>query len=182
MNKHEAIERTTLSLASSYPLNEADDTFLANATCRHVHIVDLPAPVPRVWDALVADDALVSWSPVVTDANWTSPRPFGVGATRNVTYGHVFRVTERLYRWDDDERMSFTVDTASIPGMRRLAEDIRLVDKAGGTRLTWTFAMEGETPLRQFVELVNPVSRFITSTIASGVYARLLRRHDWMVR
>ncbi|WP_328395601.1 SRPBCC family protein [Nocardia sp. NBC_00416] len=160
-------------MTARFPLSPSDDTFLDTTDRRYTHIVDIPAPVERVWDALVADDALVSWSPVITAARWTSPRPFGVGTTREMTLGGILRLDERFYRWDEGSRMTFTVDAASIPGLSRFAEDITLLPLATGTRLIWTFALEGAAPLRPLLAAASPVNRFVTKTIAGGAARRV---------
>jgi carbon monoxide dehydrogenase subunit G len=160
-------------MACKYALDASDDTFLATASRRYVHVIDLTAPPRRVWKALCADDALVSWSPMITRVEWTSPRPFGVDTTRVVTLGGVVRLAERFYRWNVNERMTFTVDAASIPGLRRFGEDIALEKTTGGTRLTWTFALEGETGVQQLLWLLDPANRILTSGIARGISRRV---------
>ncbi|MFE7721754.1 SRPBCC family protein [Nocardia rhizosphaerihabitans] len=153
----------------TYALHESDDRFLATAPNRYVHVVEIAAPPSAVWAALTADDALVSWSSAVTGMRWTSPPPFGVGATRVVTLAGVAGLTERFYRWDDERRMTFTVDSATIPGLRRFAEDIQLTPSATGTRLTWTFAVEGGPALRPLLRLAGPVTNRLTASIARGI-------------
>ncbi|WP_280260197.1 SRPBCC family protein [Nocardia abscessus] len=160
-------------MARRFTLEESDDAFLSTAPRRYEHTIDIEAGPDAVWAALTADDALVSWSRVITGMEWTSPRPFGVGATRTVTLGRLLQLDERFYRWDEGERMTFTVDAASIPGLRRFAEDIVLAPHAGGTRLAWTFALEGELALRPLLAVAGPVNRLVTGTIASGTAHRV---------
>ncbi|MBF6302361.1 SRPBCC family protein [Nocardia amamiensis] len=160
-------------MAQRYALAESDDAFLATAARRYEHTVEMAAGPDAVWAALTGDDALVSWSTVITGIQWTSPRPFGVGATRTVTLGHLIRLDERFYRWDDGERMTFTVDAASIPGLRRFAEDIALAPHGEGTRLRWTFALEGEPALRPLLALAGPGTRLVTAAIAGGIARRV---------
>lgn len=153
-------------------LAASDDEFLATAACRYVHTVDIPRSPQSVWEMLTADDALVSWSTAITASKWMSPRPFGIGTTRLVTLGGFVRLEERFYRWDEGERMTFTVDAASIPGLRRFAEDLVLEPAPGGARLTWTFALEGNPLLQPLLGVSGPVNNFLTRTIAQGVTAR----------
>lgn len=160
-------------MSPSFALHESDDTFLATATDRYVHVVDIAAPPSAVWRALIADDALVSWSAAVTGMRWISPLPFGVGSTRVVTLAGAAALTERFYRWDDERRMTFTVDAASIPGLRRFAEDIQLTPTATGTRLTWTFALEGGPALRPLLRLSGPITTRLTGSIARGIVGKV---------
>ncbi|MEU8899614.1 SRPBCC family protein [Nocardia sp. NPDC048505] len=156
-------------MTTRFALAPSDDAFLARADRRYTHFVDLAQPPDRVWEVLTSDDALVSWSPVVTAMEWTSPRPFGVGATRVVTLGGAVRLAERFYRWEHSAHLSFTVDAASIPGLRRFAEDIALQPSAQGTRLIWTFALEGNALLRPLLAAASPVNRLLTRSIARGI-------------
>ncbi|MGW0638102.1 SRPBCC family protein [Nocardia salmonicida] len=161
-------------MAQAFALTESDDEFLASASNRFVHVLDIPAPPSEVWAALIADDALVSWSGLVTGMRWTTQRPFGVGSRRVVTLGRVAALTERFYRWDDQRRMTFTVDFASIPGLRRFAEDIELASTATGTRLTWTFAVEGKPALQLLLRSTSAVTERITGSIAKGIVGRVV--------
>jgi uncharacterized protein YndB with AHSA1/START domain len=156
-------------MTARFALAKSDDAFLAGAALRYTHFVDISQPPQRVWAALTSDDALVSWSPVITAARWTSPRPFGVGTTRVVTLGGVARLEERFYRWEEGSHMTFTVDAASIPGLKRFAEDIALQPTPGGTRLIWTFALEGNALLRPLLAAASPVNRIVTKSIARGI-------------
>ena len=163
-------------MSPSFPLEPADDTFLNTTDRRYTHIVDIPASRAQVWETLTADDALVSWSPVVTSARWTSPRPFGAGTTRQVTLAGALRLDERFYRWEENTRMTFTVDSASVPGLHRFAEDLTLLSLGTATRLVWTFALEGTPLLRPVLAAASPVNRLVTKSIAEGITGRV-RRH-----
>ncbi|KAF0844782.1 SRPBCC family protein [Nocardia caishijiensis] len=153
----------------TFTLAESDDRFLATAARRHVHVVDVPTASEHVWAALTADDALVSWANAVTDVRWHSPRPFGVGTVRTVTLARGVALTERFFRWDEGRRMTFTVDSASIPGLRRFAEDIVVEPAGADTRVTWTFALEGEPALRPILWAGAPVNALVTGSIARGL-------------
>ncbi|MTE16738.1 SRPBCC family protein [Nocardia aurantiaca] len=156
-------------MTERFALASAGDTFLRDADHRYRHVVDLPQNSRAVWNRLTADDALVSWSPVITAVRWTSTRPFGIGTTRVVTVGRFIRLEERFYRWQDGSRMTFAVKSASIPGLNRFAEDIQLEQISTGTRLTWTFALEGKAVLRPLLATASPVARSVTKAIAKGL-------------
>lgn len=159
-------------MTARFALAPAGDAFLLDATHRYRHVVNLPQDPRTVWNRLTADDALVAWSPAISAVQWTSARPFGVGTTRIVTVGGFVRLEERFFRWQDGARMTFTVDSASIPGLNRFAEDIQLERISMGTRLTWTFAIEGKTMLRPLLAVAGPVNRIVTRSIAAGLADR----------
>lgn len=159
-----------------YPLHESDDEFLRAAPFRFAHTVTVPAPADSVWRVLTADDALTSWARGITGAQWTGARPFGVGTTRTVTIGHgLAALRERFYRWDETERMTFTAEAASRPGLRRFAEDISLEPWAGGTRVTWTFAVEAAPRLAPLLRAGRPMFRRTTAAWTAGIGRRVTR-------
>lgn len=157
-----------------YPLAEIDDGFFETARFRFTPTVHAPASTSVVWETFSADDALVSWSRLITEAKWTSPRPFGVGTTRTVTIGHgAIALRERFYRWDEGTRMTFAAEAASRPGFRRFAEDIHLAPAVGGTRLTWTFVFDAEPWFTPLLQASRPALRWVTHGWAGGVVQRV---------
>ncbi|WP_066910262.1 SRPBCC family protein [Millisia brevis] len=128
-------------MTSWTPLTPTDDEFLASAPIKATVHVEVPVPIERLWELIVADNALTSWSPAVTKAVW-SGQPRGVGTTREVTIGGVVTVRERFYRWDVNERATFTVLSANRPGIRRFSEDYVLSETPTGSALAWTVAVD----------------------------------------
>jgi hypothetical protein len=149
-----------------YRLLESGDDFLAAAAFRYVNTIDIPATPDETWTALTADDTLVPWSPLVTGLRWTTPRPFGVGTTREVTILRVVVARERYYRWEPGRRQTFSAVQVTVPALRRLAEDYVLERTPGGSRLVWTVAVEPHPALRPILRLTNPVTKQILRGIA----------------
>ncbi|MBS1887836.1 MAG: SRPBCC family protein [Actinobacteria bacterium] len=104
---------------------------------------EIGRPAAAVWADLTADDAL-HWCRILQDVRWTSPRPFGVGTTREVKalWGANF-LRERYFRWEEGRRHSFHVVESTGPLFKALAEDY-LVEPRGedACRFTWTIAVE----------------------------------------
>lgn len=125
----------------AFDLKPADESFLDSAPLRYVHVLELAATPERVWAGLTADRALY-WVRGLS-VTWTSPRPFGVGATRIAAgaYGAA-RLHESYFRWEEGRRHSFQVLRANTPLFHRFAEDYLVEPIAGGCRFTWTFAVE----------------------------------------
>ena len=124
-------------------LEPADDDFLATAPVRYVGTFDIPKPAAEVWLQLTRDGAL-DHCRVLRGAEWTSPRPFGVGTTRTMrTRGGVLALDEVFFRWEEGRRKSFYARRTNLPLFRRFAEDY-LVEPEGesGCRFTWTIAGE----------------------------------------
>lgn len=125
-----------------YPLAESGDAFLNSAPFRYAHSVETTASAERIWEALTGE-ALVRWVPVFTGLRWDSSRPFGVGTVREVTLLGVFTARERfLPLGRRTQRCIFGVVEASLPGLRRGAEDWIVEPTPAGSRLTWTMAIE----------------------------------------
>ncbi|KQY57112.1 MULTISPECIES: SRPBCC family protein [unclassified Nocardioides] len=125
-----------------YPLDPADDAFLRTAPAITTKVIEVPVPVETLWQALAADDAVVSWGPGATKVRWQGERPYGVGTIREVTVGGAVTVREKFYRWDENERMTFAVTESTKPGIRRFAEDYVVESTPTGSKLTWTVAVE----------------------------------------
>jgi hypothetical protein len=133
-----------------YPLAESGDAFLNSAPLRCEHSVETRVSAERIWEVLTGNE-LVRWVPVFTGLRWDSPRPFLVGTVCEVTLLGVFTVRERFFRWDEGKRYTFSVQEASLPGLRHAAEDWIIEPTPAGCRLTWTMAIEAlplATPLK----------------------------------
>jgi hypothetical protein len=116
------------------------------------------APPEQVWESLVSDASQSAWGPGVTDVTWLSPRPFGVGTTREVALAPgLTRVRERFFRWDEGRGCSFYVYQANAPVLWRFAEDYVLTPDGDGTRYSWTVAVEPKAVLALPFKAVVPV-------------------------
>jgi len=149
-----------------HQLVESGDDFLETAPFRYANSVDVPVSPEHTLAALTADETLVSWTRVVTGLRWTSPRPFGVGTTREVTLLRLITARERFYRWEEGRRMTFTGVQASVPGLLRLAEDYVVERAPMGSRFIWTVALEPGPGLKPFLRLTNPITSLTVRHIA----------------
>ena len=157
-----------------HQLFETGDDFLEAAPFRYVNTVDLPVAPERMWVALTADDTLVSWSPLVTGVRWTTPRPFGVGTTREVTIFRLLTSRERYYRWDEGRRKTFTAVELSLPGLRRLAEDYVVEPTPDGSRFIWTVVLEPGPTLKPIMRLTSPITAWLLRRVARGMHSHLV--------
>ncbi len=121
-----------------FSLAAADEDFIRSAPVRITHRIESEATCESLWQTLKSDGALTSWARGITGADWTSARPFGIGTTRTVRAGAFAALNERFFRWDEGHRMTFYVESASLPGFKRFAEDLVLEPTSTGSRLTWT--------------------------------------------
>jgi hypothetical protein len=133
-------------MARRFELEPCDEGFLAAAPKRYVGTFDIPKPAAEVWTELTRDGAL-DYCRMLRGANWTSPRPFGVGTTREMkVQPGLLVVDETFFIWDDGpatRRKAFYVTSTSLPMFRRLAEDYVVEETGPATcRFTWTIAGE----------------------------------------
>ena len=108
--------------------------------------MEIARPGAEVWHELVADGAL-GWCRALGGAQWTSPRPFGVGTTRTMRVAGALVINENFFRWEDGRRKSFYVVEANLPLFKYFSEDY-LVEETSPTscRFTWTMAGQS-TPI-----------------------------------
>lgn len=158
-----------------YPLAPADDDFLGTARVVTTKVLDVDVPVETLWEALAADDAVVSWGPGATKTRWVGPRPYGVGTVREVTMGGVATVREKFYRWDENRRMTFAVVESNRPGIRRFAEDYVVESTPTGSRLTWTVAVEVAKGAGPTAPIVRALLSLAVGSLINGLRKRLER-------
>lgn len=114
------------------------------------------ATVEQVWESLQSDESMSAWGDSMGSLTWTSPRPFGIGTTRQVGVGPA-QVRERFFRWEEGSGHAFYVYEANIPMFRRFAEDYRVEPDGDGTRFTWWVAIEPVAVLRLPFKLLAPI-------------------------
>jgi hypothetical protein len=155
-----------------YPLESADETIFRSAPQLHRFPVRLPVPPQRVWESISSDESVSAW-PLGVRLSWTSARPFGVGATREVVLPlHAITVREHFFRWDEGKGYSFYVVSANRPGLRRFAEDYVIEADGDGALLTWTIAIEGKPAFAPVLKLLSPVNKS-----AFGQFARAAKKY-----
>ena len=119
-----------------------DESFLSTATRRRETVMEIPRPAADVWNDLVRDGSL-TWNRAITRLTWTSPRPFGVGTTRQIRVLGIFRINERYIAWEEGRRKTFVGHSANLPLLERLAEDYVVEPVTDSScRFTWTVAWE----------------------------------------
>jgi hypothetical protein len=132
-----------------FKVQPVDESFFDSAPTVLSGVFEIVQPAPYVWAELTADNTL-AWCKLLDRVEWTSPRPFGVGTTRQVSSlkgTNVIR--EHYFRWEEGRRKSFYVVEASAPLFRRFAEDYHVQQtSASSCRFTWTIAFEPKSLTR----------------------------------
>lgn len=155
-----------------HSLEPADESFFGTAPHVYRFPVELNVPPERVWESLVSDGSLADWGMGIK-LRWTSPRPFGVGTTREVVMPmNLMTVRERFFLWDEGKRYAFYVESANRPIIRRFAEDYVVEKTDTGSLFTWTIAIEPQPKLRAVVAAGGPLNR-----LAFGQTARSAKKY-----
>lgn len=171
-----------------YPVEPADAGFFETAPHIFRYEKRFAAPPQRVWESLISDESLAAWGPSVSRVTWTVPRPFTVGATREVVLATgIARVRERFFRWDSpgdtagELGYSFAVYEANVPFFRHFAEDYRITpadDHAGAaaSTFTWTVAIEAKPAFALPVKLLAPVLKAAFGRVAADGQRHFARK------
>jgi len=112
-----------------------------------------------------------SWFAPLDRLRWLTARPLGEGAVRTIRAARLFTLEEHFYRWEEGRRATFHVVGVTRPVLNALAEDFFVEPTAsGGTRLTWTFALDPKLPgARLLGRLAAPLLRAGNRSMISGI-------------
>jgi hypothetical protein len=149
-----------------YPLEPVDAEFFVSAPHVFHYQKRFAAPPEQVWDSLISDASAAAWGRLIKEVSWTSPPPFGVGATREAAALGT-RTRERYFRWDEGHGYSMFVYESTAPLFKRYAEDFVLQPDDGGTLFNWTVAMEPKAAFALPFKVLAPALRALLGRIAS---------------
>jgi polyketide cyclase/dehydrase/lipid transport protein len=150
-----------LVMARWYSLEPVDENIFATAAQIYRFPIRLRVSPERVWESLASDESIAAWpAAYLRRLTWTSPRPFGVGTTREVVMPMgLMTVRERFFRWDEGKGYSFYVEAANRPGLRHFAEDYVVEADGDGALLTWTAAIDAKGRLAPVTTMLGPVNK-----------------------
>jgi Polyketide cyclase / dehydrase and lipid transport len=155
-------------MARWYPLEPADADFLTSAPHIFRYEKRFAATPEQVWESLTSDESLSAWGPSIQSVTWTSPRPFGIGTTRDVVAPGGATMRERYFRWDEGRNHSFYVYESTLPLFIRFAEDYLVEADGGRTRFTWVVALEPKKAMTLPVKALAPLLKAGFGRIPSG--------------
>ncbi|WP_406444092.1 SRPBCC family protein [Streptomyces sp. NBC_00631] len=125
--------------------------FVEVAPVRLVFAQKMSAPPERVFHALNDDvPGWAEWFAAVTHAESVDD---GAGRDVRLKGGGHFR--ETVIAAKEAEVYAYRVDLTNAPGAHAIAEEWRLVPSGGGTRVQWTFAVDGTAPFRLAVRVAR---------------------------
>ncbi|WP_181807918.1 SRPBCC family protein [Streptomyces shenzhenensis] len=125
--------------------------FVETAPVRLVFAREMSAPPERVFHALNDDvPGWAEWFAAVTRAESVDD-----GAGRDIRLKGGGRFRETVIAAKEAEVYAYRVDLTNAPGAHAIAEEWRLVPSGGGTRVHWTFAVDGTAPFRLVVRMAR---------------------------
>ena len=159
-----------------HQLEPVDATFFDDALFAYRYPVELAVPPERVWESLTSDRALADWGLPLRRLEWTSPRPFGVGTSREVDLAAgLVTIKERFFRWEEGERYSFYAESVNRNVLHAFAEDYVVERTSGGSRFTWTIAMTPTARARPLFTVCGPLNAQLCKAVpirAKAYFAR----------
>jgi hypothetical protein len=122
-------------------LEPVDETYFDRAPQRFVETWAIAQPAEKVWAELTGDKPL-HWERGLR-LQWTSPRPFGVGTTRQgKMMGGMTTLDEYFFIWEEGRRCAFYGTHMNVPTFKSFAEDYVVEpDGVDRCRFTWQIAM-----------------------------------------
>jgi uncharacterized protein YndB with AHSA1/START domain len=139
-----------------------------------VNRVEINATPEQIWAALEDASSWPRWARAITNVEWTSPRPFGLGTTRTVSMIGKMTAFEEFVSWEPCRRMGFRFNESTTNGVRAFAERYTL-DPVTPTRtsVTWVMAMAPAGVSKAIVPVTRPVMQ--------RAFGRWLRRFATLV-
>ena len=105
-----------------FPCAPTDAGFFDAAPVKNRYTVTLPVSPQRLFEIFEDPASWPRWAPGIGRVEWTSPRPYGVGTTRTVTFWGGMEVYEEFVRWAPGEEMAFVFRGITQEVWRRFGE------------------------------------------------------------
>lgn len=129
-------------MARTYQCERVELDFIDRAPFRFVSTVDLTITAEQLFEVLSDETSWPHWATVITNVEWTSAEPRGVGTTRTVTMRGNIVGDEEFLAWEPFSHMAFRFNTSTSNAISAFAEDYRVVETPQGCHLTWVMAMK----------------------------------------
>ena len=123
-------------------LEPVDESYFDQAPQRFARTWSIARPAEVVWAELVGERPL-HWCRGL-NIGWSSPPPFGVGATRQAKVLGLLTGEEYFFVWEEGRRYAFYFTHANLPVFPTVAEDY-VVEPDGADRCRFSWRV-GLTP------------------------------------
>lgn len=129
-------------MARTRECDRVDLDFVDRAPFRFVSTVDLTITPEQLFEVLADETSWPRWATVITDVEWTSLQPRGVGTTRTVRMRGNIVGHEEFLAWEPFTHMAFRFNSTTSNAISAFAEDYRVVETPQGCHLTWVMAIK----------------------------------------
>ena len=143
--------------AQKYECRKINLDFFEQAPIRIISEIELPCSPEELFALFEDADAWAVWVDVIKKVEWTSPRPFTVGATRSVEMPGGMVADEEFLAWDAPRHMAFRFNQFTQKFLNAFGENYEVTDLGGGrSRLVWTVGIEPAGLSAPFLRLLKP--------------------------
>jgi len=125
-----------------HPCDRVGLDFIDSAANRFSNSVELNITPEQLFEVLADASSWPKWAKVITNVEWTTPEPRGVGTMRTVTMMGGLLGAEEFLALEEHTMLAFRFNEASEKRIKAFAERYDVVPTADGCRLTWTLALE----------------------------------------
>ncbi len=133
---------------------EVGAEFLDSAPIRGTIRHEIPASAAATFASLEDPEAWPEWLDAITEVTWTSPKPFGVGTTRDIDM-KLGDVSEYFYAWEPGRRMAFYFVSGKSPMFAAFAEDYEVIPAGDDScEIVWRYGVEMAGPAKVLNKVV----------------------------
>ncbi len=132
--------------------------FYESASQRYRYEIVLQCTPEKLFEIFDDPESWTVWAPGIAKVEWTSPKPYGVGTTRTVTFVGGMEVYEEFIAWERGKEMAFIFQGITQDVWWSFGEHYRVEDMGSGRcKLTWTVAYEPRGTFKKIHALIRPV-------------------------
>lgn len=144
-----------------HPCRPVDLDYLESAAVRFDNTVAIALTPDELFGVLARADTWPRWAKVITDVDYTSPEPHGVGTTRTVTMRGGLLAEEVFLAWEPGRSLAFRFTACSTSALAAFLEVYTIEPTATGCDLTWSLAQELTGPSKMLTPLTRPVTNLV---------------------
>jgi carbon monoxide dehydrogenase subunit G len=145
-------------MATMHPCRPVDLGFLDTAPSTFRNTVSIALTPEELFGVLARADTWSRWAKVITDVEYTSPEPHGVGTTRVVTMRGGIVGDEEFLAWEPGARMAFRFNSSTTKTLKAFLEVYTIEPTATGCDLTWALAMEAGGASKLLAPVTDPIT------------------------
>jgi carbon monoxide dehydrogenase subunit G len=132
--------------------------FLDTAPSTFTNTVSIALSPDELFGVLARADTWSRWAKVITNVEYTSPEPHGVGTTRVVTMRGGIIGDEEFLAWEPGKSLAFRFNSSTTATLKAFLEVYTITPTATGCDLTWSLAMEAGGASKLLAPITDPIT------------------------